>query len=274
MFNWNELYKIRQTHDCVSVKNYLDKFENLDLSSEPIEDLIERDLCIQKEWIKGKQIWSCNFDYKPNGFVLHQFPLLWAYKVNETYTNKDILNKKFKPKKQFITLIWAETAVKNNWYNFIKNYLDSAYYNFNFLNINNLSETHRWEKLPQEYFNSIWEFGIESGSKLRDICYKCITEKTFRPLFFGKPFLVFGAPGMYKKLNTFGITLNPHIDYTFDEDVENRWNLYCAEIKKLLNDNRHSTHLLHAKKNQNELTQALEKYNADYNKYKMGICNV
>lgn len=274
MFDWNELNRIRQTCDCVSIKNYLDKFKKLDLSSEPIEDLLERDCFIQKEWIKDKHVWSCNFDYNAKGFTLHQFPLWWAYKLRDIYSDKDILNKNFKSKKQFITLIWSETVVKKNWYNFIKNYLDDAYYNFNFLNINNLSETHRWKQLPREYFDSVWEFGIESGSKLDNICYQCITEKTFRPLFFGKPFLVFGSPGMYNKLKTFGITLNPYVNYTFDKNVKNRWDLFCLEVKKLLNDDNHEQHFLHAKKNQLELVQVLKKYNTDYNKYKMGICNV
>lgn len=274
MFDWYELQKFRQTQDKFAMKNYLDKFVNLDLSAEPIEDLIDRDTVIQKEWLSGKQIWTCNFDYKENDFVIHQFPLYWAYKVSETYTNKNISKKTFKPKKQFITLIWTDTAVRKNWYNFIKNYLNNGYYNFNFLNIKNISKTQRWQNLPKEYFNTIWEFGIESGSKTQNVCYQCITEKTFRPLFFGKPFLVFGAPGMYKKLNSFGITLSPHIDYTFDKDVKNRWGRFCIEVKKLLNDTNYNTHLFHAKKNQIEYAKMLEKYNRDYHMYKMGICNV
>jgi hypothetical protein len=274
MFSWYELSKIRQTLDKGAIKNYLDKFKLINLSAEPIEDLVDRDTCIQKEWLNGKQIWTCNFDYKENDFVVHQFPLTWAFRVNKLYLDKNIVKKPFKPKKQFITLIWTDTAVRKDWYKFIKNYLNNAYYNFNFLNVNNLRETQRWKNLPKEYFDTIWEFGIESGSKKQNVCYQCMTEKTFRPLFFGKPFLVFGAPGMYKKLNSFGISLSPHIDYTFDKDVKNRWRLFCIEVKKLLKDKDYDKHLLHAKKNQIEFEKMIEKYNRDYHIYINGICNV
>jgi len=92
-----------------------------------------------------------------------------------------------------------------------------------------------YKQIPAEYNYATWEFGIESGGyKNENYMYKCFTEKTWRPLCFGKPFLVFGYPGMYKRLESYGFRLSSDINYEFDQDVPNRFELFCNEVERII----------------------------------------
>ena len=86
--------------------------------------------------------------------------------------------------------------------------------------------------LPIEWFNSIYEFEIETSST-SGIPYLFISEKTFRPLLSGKPFLNYGYPGMYKKLKDYGFEFDA--DLSFDENTNDRFDLYVKEVIRLIN---------------------------------------
>lgn len=63
-----------------------------------------------------------------------------------------------------------------------------------------------------------------------------ITEKTFHPILVGKPFLVYGAPGIYKAIQELGFKLHDNVfDYSFDavyDDVE-RAEAIVKELAKI-----------------------------------------
>ena len=160
-------------------------------------------------------------------------PFYHLYRSNVFYKDFKI-NFNIKPKKKFITLIGIENTYRVLYYDFIKNYLTFSYYNFNWLKLTNLKKTARNYPLAEEYNDAFWEFGIETGNYYQEIMYTFISEKTWRPLFLGKPFLNFGYAGMYKRLESYGITLNPDINYDFDSNTKNRFKLFCEEVKRLL----------------------------------------
>lgn len=216
---------------------------------EPIENLTIRK-SISTDLLKDKIFTTCNFDYDGELQVL-DYPLAWAH---ETPAVIKPIKFDHKPKKKFITLNWAKNNFRVKWFSFIKNRLDDGYYNFKFYNLTNLKKAERWHTLPKEYFNCIWEFGIESG---KDFPFKCITEKTYRPLYLCKPFLVYGHPGLYKKLNQLGFTLSPHIDYSFDTDTPYRWDAFCAEVTRLLDENPQQ-HIMHSRINKIEFDNILK----------------
>jgi hypothetical protein len=63
-----------------------------------------------------------------------------------------------------------------------------------------------------------------------------LTEKTVKPLFFGKPFVVFGAKGFHEWLVELGFKLYDELfDYSFDsiENTEDRFEMIVQQIKKL-----------------------------------------
>ena len=63
-----------------------------------------------------------------------------------------------------------------------------------------------------------------------------VTEKTFKPLLAGHPFIVLSSPGFYKKLHRLGFkTFNGIIDESFDDenDLNKRIELINIEIEKL-----------------------------------------
>jgi hypothetical protein len=85
--------------------------------------------------------------------------------------------------------------------------------------------------IPHQYFESLFDVVSEAT-------HRCvfITEKTIKPLYYKKPFIVFGAQGFHKYLKELGFELYDEIfDYSFDNesDLEKRADLFAKEIKKL-----------------------------------------
>lgn len=76
-----------------------------------------------------------------------------------------------------------------------------------------LNERGIQENVPFEYVNSLFDIVTES-----DHCIRCLTEKTFRPIIYKKPFLIYGANGINKKLEELGFKLFHNLfDYSFDD---------------------------------------------------------
>ena len=93
-------------------------------------------------------------------------------------------------------------------------------------------------RFPIEWHDSLYEFNIETGGETGDP-YKALSEKTFRPLLCGQPFLNYGYPGMYKKLKQWGFKFDA--DLEFDKDIPDRFHLYVTEVTRIVNtpvDNR------------------------------------
>lgn len=91
------------------------------------------------------------------------------------------------------------------------------------------------------YLNSSSLISIQSESIMGDqILNKYfLSEKTWKPLILGKPFIMLGPPGYYKYLQTFGFKLYDEIfDYSFDieTDETKRIKMIVSEINKLKNE--------------------------------------
>ena len=85
--------------------------------------------------------------------------------------------------------------------------------------------------IPPQYFNSFFDAVSECTAETI-----IISEKTIKPLFYKKPFIVFAAPGFHKYLKEIGFELyNEIIDYTFDSEIdrEKRADLFATELKKI-----------------------------------------
>jgi hypothetical protein len=83
----------------------------------------------------------------------------------------------------------------------------------------------------KEYDFSFIEVVNESTEKLH-----FLTEKTVKPLLFGKPFIIFGVKGFHGWLRDFGFLLYDELfDYSFDgiDDTEERFETIIKQIKKL-----------------------------------------
>lgn len=82
-----------------------------------------------------------------------------------------------------------------------------------------------------EYFESTYDLVIESTT---ESCF--LTEKTFKPILIGKPFIIFGAQHSHRFLKQLGFKLyDSIIDYSFDsiEDTYDRAEALCKELKRL-----------------------------------------
>ena len=92
------------------------------------------------------------------------------------------------------------------------------------------------------YLNSETLFTIQSESIITDQKSEkyFLSEKTWKPLILGKPYIMVGPPGYYKYLQSFGFKLYDEIfDYSFDEitDIDTRIQYIVSEINKLKSEN-------------------------------------
>ena len=81
------------------------------------------------------------------------------------------------------------------------------------------------------YINSL--FDLVSETTPNEIFW---TEKTWKPILYGKPFIIWGAKGVNKKLKEYGFHLFEEVvNYDFDdiEDPEERVEALCLELKRL-----------------------------------------
>ena len=82
-------------------------------------------------------------------------------------------------------------------------------------------------------FNSLFEIVLETT---RNVIF--MTEKTWKPIIYGKPFLIFGAQFFHAKLKEIGFKLfDSVIDYEFDTepDSEKRASMILTEMNKIKN---------------------------------------
>ena len=120
------------------------------------------------------------------------------------------------------------------WHNFMNenmNY-DYKYFQHHSIKINDDFDTKLNSYLiPQQYFESFVDAVSECTAETI-----MISEKTVKPLFFKKPFIVLGAQGFHKYLTELGFELYDEIfDYSFDDepDLEKRAELFVLELVKL-----------------------------------------
>jgi hypothetical protein len=96
---------------------------------------------------------------------------------------------------------------------------------------NNLSRVNQQHHLPSEFSDV---FVILVAETYIDQIF--ITEKTWHPILVEKPFLVYSAPGFYKRLLQYGIELYDEIfDYAFDNELDDtmRATMICKELLKI-----------------------------------------
>ncbi len=96
--------------------------------------------------------------------------------------------------------------------------------------INKVGGPFFYKKVKHQYF-------IEIVTET-EVLFNRITEKTLKPLFFQKPFMVLTAKGFHKELTNFGFELYDEIiDYSFDElpstDMVGKSELICRNLTNL-----------------------------------------
>lgn len=227
--------------NCIHKKFFYDRpdlFEKffkinnfIDISSEMLEELTER-LGVSWDLLKDSQIYCCSPEKEYEN--VHTFPFYWLYCMQ--YEDFDLNTKKHK---KFITMNAAPSGRRTEFISQLKdnNLLDDCYYSFwPDKKLPSELKAKKYQnvryKFPIEWHDSLYEFNIETAGETGDP-YKVISEKTFRPLLCGKPFLNYGYPGMYNKLKQWGFKFEA--DLEFDKDIPNRFDLYVNEVKRLVN---------------------------------------
>jgi hypothetical protein len=91
--------------------------------------------------------------------------------------------------------------------------------------------------VPAQYINSY--FSVVTETVVCNYC-KFVTEKTYKPLLAGHPFIALSSQGFYSHLHSMGFKTWPDlIDESFDQepDVNKRINMISQEVTRLCNSN-------------------------------------
>jgi len=139
-----------------------------------------------------------------------------------------------------IDKIAQKDLLKDNFYSWLQP--EKANFNFKFfdnkkkvLDIESYSAVNYTQNYPLKYYKSSnWSVVLECLSDYDD---GYLTEKTFLPILFKRPFIVFGGIKTNKLLKDLGFDIfEDVIDYSFDNgNLENRVELFVKEIGKLSN---------------------------------------
>jgi len=130
--------------------------------------------------------------------------------------------------------------LKDNYYSWLQP--EKANFNFKFfdnkkkvLDIESYSAVNYTQNYPLKCFKSSnWSVVLECLSDYND---GYLTEKTFLPILFKRPFIVFGGINTNRLLKDLGFDIfEDIIDYSFDNvELDNRVDLFVKEVGKLTN---------------------------------------
>ena len=92
--------------------------------------------------------------------------------------------------------------------------------------------------VPEHYTNSYCHIVVETHFDVDQSGGAFITEKTFKPIKHGQPFVVAGAPGTLATLRKMGYRTFDHvIDNSYDLETDNtrRWQMLMKSIQQIQN---------------------------------------
>lgn len=185
------------------------------------------------------------------------WPMFWAYKCSSICTFGHSPNKhpkditpEYYPKKHFTSYnfqprvhrcllqdhLAKEGLLESNdytWYN-TDYFLDGTYeWKYWTPQVHTVDENFKQNINSYEIHSSYFETALQVVSETNPwvIFY---TEKTMLPIIFNKPLLIFGAPHINRRLESFGFKLY-NFDYTFDSilDLNKRVEVFAKTVKEL-----------------------------------------
>lgn len=154
----------------------------------------------------------------------------------------DTLSKERLLKKSAIT--WHYPDVSYDWKHWNPVHL--------FLKDDYVNSKNSYKKLPSQFSRSFVNVVAEATADA-----PFVTEKTWIPIFLGKPFLILGAAGIHQYLESLGIELYTEVfDYSFDKypNIQDRIQGIVENLKRI------------KKQDLNQLTETLSR-KLDHNKY-------
>jgi hypothetical protein len=91
--------------------------------------------------------------------------------------------------------------------------------------LNSDSHNQHWQYVPEHYENAYCNLVLETFFDADATNCTFISEKTFKPVRHGQPFVVFGTPNTLTTLKELGYR-------TFDHAVDNSYDLHCDNTER------------------------------------------
>ena len=107
----------------------------------------------------------------------------------------------------------------------------NGFNNYHFKTLTEIETDHRGyqELVPVEYLQSNIDLVLES-----DVDNLFITEKTWKPIVYKKPFIIVGSKGIHSKLEELGFKLHTELfDFSFDLEY-NRHDMIVDQVKRYI----------------------------------------
>lgn len=185
----------------------------------------------------------------PAGARLHQWPTVWCNRTYAEFNNSPHHIEHTEIKTLYICLnnkahkhrcMLLDHLVKHDFlrYGNVTWHEPDVDYNWNYWKPEHLVLDEKYKEildsyktLPKEFSNTLFSLVAESTPETL-----FITEKSWTPILFNKPLLIFGAKDIHKHLESLGIELYDELfDYSFDSytDIQDRLDGIMANIQRL-----------------------------------------
>lgn len=182
--------------------------------------------------------------YYTNHWVHHRaehFPMIGFEKDHKTFISLNRVAREHRVKLLSVMLdmglrdagyiSWADTyGAYAQWQEDATNVMS---YTYDILDVPNVTEDNPTGKIPVEFCKKSFLWVVTETHIDNDVMF--ISEKTYKPIRVGMPFVVLGNPGTLEVLRSFGFkTFSKWIDESYDNDIPliERCNIISREIQR------------------------------------------
>jgi hypothetical protein len=190
-----------------------------------------------------------NFVAPPEAWI-HYWPTHWIHHTADKLKNI-VYPKQLPPRKLFLSLnnkahphrcMMMDYLEKNNLFEHgdVSWHEKNVHYDFKWWKMKTMILDHNYPQLVNSYNTLPQGFSDTFISLIAEANMKAhfVTEKTWMPIFFKRPFIIFGPQGIHREISYLGFKMfNEIIDYHFDtiENQDKRCQAIMDQLKLLAN---------------------------------------
>lgn len=208
-------------HGCFKSQHHIDHYQNIGFPIEKVEfwgthffNMTNMHLST----ICNPRFYKANTEFKHNYICLNNRSHIHRCMLVEELAKQNLIDSGI--------VTWTKHLNENSDYPF--EYFDGQQ---RLLNDNFITELNSYT-IPNEYHDSFFDVLTEANPNVH-----IFSEKTVKPLLLKKPFIILGAKGIHKTLQSLGFKLyDEFIDYSFDDvdDLQLRTKLYVENVKRIV----------------------------------------
>jgi hypothetical protein len=198
--------------------------------------------------------------------TLHLHPHHWPWMhENFLYTHMNYRPIERDPKKFFLLLMNLRRGIRDQLYNAVESWLPDSLYSYVGRGIVIPGDQPKNDQNWQRYYNPDWyqttAFSLVSETTVENRLF--VSEKSFKPIAFGHPFVIYGTPGNLQYLRDLGFeTFENEIDESYDNitDSNLRLQAVCEILQTLYTQRRSGQLIFGSSESQQKIKHNLEHF--------------